>query len=101
MPSLLSFLSLAVLATAAPIVDSSGLEYHSLEARQANLPLLKLPYGTWQASKYDVASDVCRANRNYKPNSNADTLRSTHSKTSVSPLRQLATCDGPNQHHQL
>lgn len=35
-----------------------GLHYHSLKARAQNLPTLKLPYGTWQATKYDSANDV-------------------------------------------
>jgi hypothetical protein len=103
MSSLLSFVSLAVLASAVPIVDSSGIEYHSLEARQANLPLLKLPYGTWQASKYDAASDV-RTTKGRKDTvqiSALTTLRSTHSKTYVTLLHQLVAYDGPNPSHQL
>jgi hypothetical protein len=44
------------------ITDAHGLEYASLNAQRDNLPLLKLPYGTWQASHYDVDSDVCGLN---------------------------------------
>jgi hypothetical protein len=40
------------------ITDEDGLEYDSLDARKDNLPLLKLPYGTWQASQYDDDADV-------------------------------------------
>ncbi|KAF2399881.1 alpha/beta-hydrolase [Trichodelitschia bisporula] len=55
---LLTFLGLLdALAAASPIVHN-GLPYHSHEARQANLPTIKLPYGTWQASKYDAANDI-------------------------------------------
>jgi hypothetical protein len=39
-------------------VEHDGLNFHNLEARQQNLPTIKLPYGTWQASKYDAANDV-------------------------------------------
>jgi hypothetical protein len=41
-----------------PVADNHELKYHSLHARQQNLPLLKLPYGTWQATKYDSKNDV-------------------------------------------
>jgi hypothetical protein len=70
MKSSISFISFAVLVTALPPVYSNGLEYHSLEARQANLPLLKLPYGTWQASKYEPGSDVSHASLSFLINSN-------------------------------
>jgi hypothetical protein len=40
------------------IRDRRGLEYATPETQRENLPLLKLPYGTWQATKYDSISDV-------------------------------------------
>jgi hypothetical protein len=48
---------LPAISLAAP-VEHDDLQFHSLEARQQNLPTIKFPYGTWQASKYDAASDV-------------------------------------------
>ncbi|KAF2405611.1 alpha/beta-hydrolase [Trichodelitschia bisporula] len=59
--TLLSALLLAAslsLATGSPVVDEHGLEYHTHEARQANLPLLKLPYATYQAAEYRVKDDI-------------------------------------------
>lgn len=58
-----SCLSLLVLVTveAAPFIDHiehDGLKYASEEARKADLPLIKLPYATIQAQKYDKANDV-------------------------------------------
>jgi hypothetical protein len=47
-----------VLVGAHVVRDFCGLEYANLEAQRENLPLLKLPYGTWQATRYDPASDV-------------------------------------------
>lgn len=44
--------------TLAVTKQQKGLAFHNLEARQQNLPTLKLPYGTWQASDYDGANDV-------------------------------------------
>ncbi|KAF2667279.1 alpha/beta-hydrolase [Microthyrium microscopicum] len=40
------------------IKDADGLEYNSESSRKAHLPLLKLPYGTWQASQYDAKTDI-------------------------------------------
>jgi hypothetical protein len=48
------------LALAIPIVNDEGLEFHTLEARQQQLPLVKLPYATYQASSYDPVNDVGR-----------------------------------------
>jgi hypothetical protein len=57
-----SFLVLASLAmdlvSASSKLEYKGLQYQNLRTRAENLPLLKLPYGTWQASKYDKATDV-------------------------------------------
>lgn len=49
---------LPVFSLALPFLEKDGLHYHSLKARAQNLPTLKLPYGTWQATKYDSANDV-------------------------------------------
>jgi hypothetical protein len=49
---------LVALSSSSPTSTQGTLEYHSLEARQQNLPSIKLPYGTWQANKYDAANDV-------------------------------------------
>jgi hypothetical protein len=45
-----------------------GLQFADAQAEQQNLPILKLPYGTWQASKYDAADDVglSRLKRNFE-----------------------------------
>jgi hypothetical protein len=50
----------SALALAVPIVNDEGQEFHTLEARQAKLPLIKLPYATYQASSYDPVNDVGR-----------------------------------------
>jgi hypothetical protein len=55
----IAIVHLAHLIAANVIRDPHGLEYASLEAQRDNLPLLQLPYGSWQASRYDVDSDVC------------------------------------------
>jgi hypothetical protein len=47
------------LSSASPLLARDGLQFHSLEAHQQNLPTIKLPYGTWQATKYDSKNDVC------------------------------------------
>jgi hypothetical protein len=62
MKKILSLTLLATLCAASPTNSNGGLKYHSLEARQQNLPSIKLPYGTWQASKYDSANDVGSSN---------------------------------------
>jgi hypothetical protein len=55
---LLSAFTLVSCTISYPIVDSNGLVYHSKRAAEQNLPTIELPYGKWQASKYDAASDV-------------------------------------------
>jgi hypothetical protein len=54
-----SFATLGLLALFC-VAAAVELQFHSLEARQQNLPIVKLPYGTWQASKYDAVNDVCK-----------------------------------------
>jgi hypothetical protein len=58
MKALLVWSFLTVLGASSPTNSNGKLEYHSLEAREQNLPSIKLPYGTWQATKYDSANDV-------------------------------------------
>jgi hypothetical protein len=60
--ALIAIVHIAHIVAASVIRDSHGLEYASLNTQRNNLPLLVLPYGTWQASKYDVDSDVCGLN---------------------------------------
>ncbi|KAF2421100.1 alpha/beta-hydrolase [Tothia fuscella] len=56
----LSFLCLAVPIIALSVPGLSGNQGTSpkLEERQSTLPLLKLPYGTWQALSHDRANDI-------------------------------------------
>ncbi|QDS71255.1 hypothetical protein FKW77_000539 [Venturia effusa] len=55
---LILFLVLLPVSLALPSFEDNGLHYHSLTARAQSLPSLKLPYGTWQASRYDSANDI-------------------------------------------
>jgi hypothetical protein len=89
------FLTTSVIAS--PITDVSGLNYHSLQARQQNLPLLKLPYGTWQAAKYDAKNDVTALSPILLSLPfNLLSRRSISSETFVSLHRQLVTYAGQN-----
>lgn len=47
----LAFLHFLSASFARPLDQSNG-------NAQEDLPTIKLPYGTWRASKYDAASDV-------------------------------------------
>lgn len=57
----MSFLAIgalcATIVLAAPVREGK-LGFHTLESRAGNLPMVKLPYGTWQASKYDPKTDI-------------------------------------------
>jgi hypothetical protein len=48
----------STLCIAIPLLEQNGLQFASEEARQQNLPSLKLEYGTWQAQSYDAKNDV-------------------------------------------
>lgn len=51
------FLPLVLSAPAAqPTAEDSGISFE--KRADSSLPLLKLPYGTWRAAKYDSSSDV-------------------------------------------
>jgi hypothetical protein len=50
-------LSLALLFPIFLLVTASPTNIKE-DYNDCDLPLLKLPYGTWQASKYDLAADV-------------------------------------------
>lgn len=59
------WLTVALFAMLVPIVllqfiaaSSARPSAPSDKSAQADLPTIKLPYGTWRASKYDAASDV-------------------------------------------
>lgn len=58
LPSFVTVLASASAVLAAPFIQHDGLLYADLKARQQNLPLLKLPYATYQASKYDANTDI-------------------------------------------
>lgn len=50
-------LASGVLALPSPLMDD-GLQYNSPEARQKNLPMIELPYGSYQATQYIAKADV-------------------------------------------
>jgi hypothetical protein len=53
-----AFLFATLISWSLSLEKHGGLLFHALEARQRNLPVIKLPYGTWQAKKYDASNDV-------------------------------------------
>jgi hypothetical protein len=53
----LASLILASTLEAASIIGN-GLTFQNLEARQLNLPSINLPYGTFQARRYDKTNDL-------------------------------------------
>lgn len=90
---------LPVFALALPSFGTDGLHYHSLKARAQNLPTLKLPYGTWQATKYDSANDVRKQFVIGSPD--IDMMNSsTSSGISASQQHQLGLSDSLNPLHQ-
>src|SRR5947209_4234637 len=66
-------------------------------AAQQDLPRVKLPYGTWQAAKYDKANDV-NAPETRSSTSVLTLNRYTPSKTSASARRPSAPSAGPSPH---
>ncbi len=86
-------LSLAAICCAAPA--NLGI---SFEKRAGSMPLLKLPYATYQAAKYNANGDVCLSVHHHVVYiSNLD-CRSTRSRIFASLRPPWAIFDGLNQH---
>ena len=96
---LVNFLAILLLSS---VCESAPLEAGvQFDKRADGLPLLKLPYGTWRASKYNPNGDVCRTTSVQGHERPLIVIRSMYSRIFASEPHQSEILDGRNQHLRL